>query len=420
MNMHEPLELAIRLVVAALGGLAVGIEREWSVKRGRHAPHFAGTRTFLLLGLLGALGAELTHSGPTAAGIALLIAGAALIVVAYAVTSRHGDDVGGTTEIAALVVLAAGALAGMGRLTLASGLFALTTLVLIEKGTFHTFVGKLQYAELMAAARFAVLALVIFPLLPLGPFGPEPGFRPRELWALVLIFSGLSFVSFLALRIAGLHRGYGLVGLLGGLISSTAVTLNFSRESRQQPQLGRVLGLGVVAACTMLPLRVMLLIIGLNPGVGFQLVPYLLPPLLAGLVASGLALRKNDPQTIKAEVPSNPLRFGVAVQMALAFQVVLYIMGWMSGRFGASGMLASAALLGLTDVDALTYSMVKLGGAEALASTAAQALAIGVLSNTCFKLGIAWTVGRGVFRRVTGRGLLAFSAASLAALLWLR
>ncbi len=420
MNSHEPLDLAIRLMVAALGGLAVGIEREWSVKRGRHAPHFAGTRTFLLLGLLGALGAELTRSGPTAAGMALLIAGASLIVVAYAVTSRHGDDVGGTTEIAALIVLAAGALAGMGRLTLASGLFALTTLVLIEKGAFHTFVAKIESYELRAAARFAVLALVIFPLLPLGPFGPDPGFRPRELWALVLIFSGLSFVSFLALRIVGSHRGYGLVGLLGGLISSTAVTLTFSRESRRQPQLGRVLGIGVIAACAVLPLRVVLLITGLNPAVGLQTIPYLLPPFIAGLVATALALRKNDPQAIRTETPQNPLRFGAALQMALAFQVVLYVVGWVGGRFGASGILASAALLGLTDVDALTYSMVKLGGAEALASTAAQALAIGVLSNTLFKLGVALTVGRGAFRGVVGFGLCFLSAASLAALVFLR
>jgi len=210
------MDLAIRLAVASLGGLAVGIEREWSEKRGKHAPHFAGTRTFLLLGLLGALGAELMQSGLEVAGAALLIAGAAFVVVAYAITSRTGEDVGGTTEVAALVVMAAGALAGMGRLPLASALFAMTTLVLVEKGFFHTFVASIESHELMAAVRFAVLALVIFPLLPEGPFGPVPGFRPRELWALVLLFSGVSFVSFLALRLVGLHRATGSSGCSAG------------------------------------------------------------------------------------------------------------------------------------------------------------------------------------------------------------
>ena len=415
MPLHESLDVVMRLVVAALGGLAVGIEREWSLKRDRHVPHFAGTRTFLLLGLVGALGSELLRSGLGAAGLSLFIASAALIVVAYAITSRH-DDVGGTTEVAALLVLAGGALAGSGRLVLASALFALITLVLVEKSSFHAFVAKIRSHELMAAARFAVLALVIFPLLPKGPFGPSPGLRPRELWTLVLIFSGLSFISFLALRLVGLKRGYGLVGLLGGLISSTAVTLNFSQESREQPKLGRVLGVGVIAACTVLPVRVVLLTTALNSAVGFKTIPYLVLPFLIGLLVTVLVLRRHDPQAIDAKTPGNPLRFATAIQMAFMFQVVLYLMGWASHRFGSQGTLISAGLLGLTDLDALIYSMVKLGGGGTLVTTAAQALAIGVLSNTIFKLGLALSIGRGPFRRVASLGLIALGVASLTAL----
>jgi uncharacterized membrane protein (DUF4010 family) len=414
----ETLDVAVRFAVAALGGLAVGIEREWSVKRGRHTPHFAGIRTFLLLGLVGALGAELVRAGPGAAGAMLFVAGSLLIVVAYAITSR-GGDVGGTTEVAALIVLAGGALAGMGRLTLASALFAITTLILVQKSLFHTFVARIRSHELLAAVRFAVLALVIFPLLPRGPFGPPPGVRPQELWALVLVFSGLSFVSFVALRVVGLNRGYGLVGLLGGLVSSTAVTLNFSRESRQSLHLGRVLGIGVIAACAVLPLRVLLLIAALNASVGAEAARYLLPPFAAGLAAAALAWRRNDPKTIKAPTPRNPLRLGAAMQMALAFQVVLSIMGWVIARFGSSGILTSAAVLGLTDVDALTYSMVKLGGGAALSSTAAKALAVGVLSNTVFKVGIVLTVGRGSFRSAAASGLLVVGLGGLLALLFL-
>jgi uncharacterized membrane protein (DUF4010 family) len=409
-------DVVVRLGVASLGGLAVGIEREWSVKRGHHAPHFAGTRTFLLMGLLGGLGAQLCRSNLVAAGTALLIASAALIVVAYAITSRR-DDVGGTTEVAALIVLAGGALAGLGQLTLASSLFALTALVLAEKTAFHAFVARIRTQELLAAARFAVLALVIFPLLPAGPFGPDPGFRPRELWALVLLFSGLSFLSFLALRLVGHGRGYALVGALGGLISSTAVTLNFSQESRRQQKLGRVLGVGVIAACTVLPVRVALLCLAINPRLGLETLPYLAAPCLVGLVATALMLRRRDPRTIDAQMPDNPLRFGAALQMSVVFQLVLYIVGWASDRFGAHGTLISAGLLGLTDVDALTYSMVKLGGGEMLSAVAAQALAVGVLANTAFKLVLAMTLGRGVFRRVTAFGLIGLGTASLAALL---
>ena len=418
MLLADPGEIALRLAVASLGGLAVGIEREWSMRRGRHSPHFAGIRTFLFLGLLGALGAALILDGLVAAGVAVFIATAALIVVAYALSSRRTRDVGGTTEVAALIVLSAGALAGLGYLTLASGLFALTALVLVEKSAFHGFVNRIESYELMAGVRFAVLALVIFPLLPIGPYGPPPGIRPRELWALVLIFSGLSFVSFVALRLVGLRRGYGLVGLLGGLVSSTTVTLNFSRESQQQPQLGRVLGAGVIAACTMLPVRVAVLITALNPSVGVHTLPYLLPPFIVGLVYAALALRRNDPKTTHVKTPSNPLRFGAAIQLALLFQIVLYVMGWAQARFGASGTLTSASLLALTDVDALIYSMVKLGGQQAVTAIAAQALAVGVLSNTFFKLVLAIGLGRGTFRKVAGWGLVLLALASGVAL-WL-
>jgi uncharacterized membrane protein (DUF4010 family) len=212
-------------------------------------------RTFLLLGLLGGLGATLSDLAGPAVGLVVVAAGATLVVGAYIVTARSGD-VDGTTEVSALVVLAAGALAGTGHLALASGLSALTALVLVEKGRSHALVHRLHSETLEAAARFAVLALVVLPLLPEGPLGPAPGLRPRELWALVLLFSGLSFGGFLALRLAGPDRGYALAGLLGGLVSSTAVTLSFSRESRHETAPGRALGSGVIAACTVLLVRV--------------------------------------------------------------------------------------------------------------------------------------------------------------------
>ena len=180
------------------------------------------------------------------------------------------------------------------------------------------------------------------------------------------------------------------------------------------------MGLGVIAACTVLPLRVVVLTAAINPTVARNVLFYMAPPFFTGLLTVILTLRRHDPQTIKAATPSNPLRLRTAIQMVLAFQAVLYLMGWVGQRFGASGTLASAAVVGLTDVDALIFSMVKLGGSGAFAATAAQALAIGVLSNTLFKLGVAMVVGRGAFRAVVLFGLSALAAASLIPLLVLR
>src|SRR2546422_798873 len=138
----EPLALALRLGVAGLGGLAVGIEREWSAKSARR-PRFAGVRTFLLLGFIGGLSATLHLHGQTAAGTVVLVAACALTIVAYGATALQGD-VDGTTEVSALLVLAAGALAGSGQLGLASAVYAVTALVLVEKSRIHALVHRIQ------------------------------------------------------------------------------------------------------------------------------------------------------------------------------------------------------------------------------------------------------------------------------------
>jgi uncharacterized membrane protein (DUF4010 family) len=414
----DALQVATRLGVAALGGLAVGIEREWSARARARPARFAGVRTFLLLGLLGGLGATLSDLAGPAVGLAVIAAAAALVVGAYIVTAR-GGDVDGTTEVSALVVLAAGAIAGTGHLALASALSALTVLVLVEKSRIHTLVHRLRSETIEAAARFAVLALVVLPLLPEGPFGPAPGFRPRELWALVLLFSGLSFAGFLALRLIGADRGYALAGLLGGLVSSTAVTLSFSRESRHAGAPGPALGSGVIAACTILLVRVGVLATILNPPVGWRVWPYLILPLAAGL-GIAVAIRRWGIGATEAPLPGNPLRLGAAIQMALVFQAVLYAVEWIRRWFGAPGVLLSATGLGLTDMDALTYAMTRLPVDGAGAATAAQALAVGVLANTVLKLALVLVIGRGAFRRIGGFGLAALAVASLAALFGLR
>src|SRR5436190_18536849 len=204
-------DAAVELGVAGLGGLAVGVEREWSARNRGREHDFAGVRTFLLLGLVGGLGAELTRTAFVFAGGVLFAAGALIAVAAYVLSAWHGD-LEATTEVAGLVVLAAGGLAGYGRIGIASGLSALTALVLMEKTRIHALVFKLRSEEIEAGLRFAVLALVVLPLLPIGPYGPVPGVRPREIWALVLIFSAIGFAGYAGLRIAGPKRRYAIAG----------------------------------------------------------------------------------------------------------------------------------------------------------------------------------------------------------------
>lgn len=412
----DPRETLIRLAVAALGGLAVGVEREWSARQEGDTTRFGGVRTFLLLGLLGGLAPVVSTLDPRA-GLVVLAGGVAVVAVAYLVSAWRGT-IDATTEVAGVVVVAAGALAGAGHFAVASAVFAGTALVLIEKSRMHAAVARIQTAELEAAARFAVLALVVLPLLPAEPWGPFGGVEPRKLWALVLLFSGLSFAGYLALRMAGPGRGYGIAGLLGGLVSSTAVTLNFARESRGPSAPATALAAGALAASTILPLRVLVLTAVLNLEVALDLAPALAPMLLLALSAAIWAWRKSGTASAEAGLlPGNPLRLGAAIQMAVLFTLVLWGLAAVRERFGSSGLLGTSALLGLTDLDALTFSMAKLAGSGTPIETAVRALLIGMLANTTFKGVVALVVGAAPFRRICAGGLALFAVALAAGLL---
>jgi uncharacterized membrane protein (DUF4010 family) len=405
------------IIVAALGGAAVGIERQ----RSGHAsgPHarFGGVRTFALIGGAAGLAGWLTTLHFMALGIVLAAGAVALVIAGYIAAS--GDAIDATTEASALVVIGAGLAAGLGWFALASGIIAVCTLLLVEKSKLHALVGRIDDAELRAAARFGVMAVVILPLLPEGPFGPFGGIKPRELWLLVLFFTGLSFSGYLARRLVGPDRGYAVTGLLGGLISSTNVTFTFARLSRRERTLSGSLAVGAIGACTVLFPRVIVAACVLNLAVAQALLPYLVAPFLVGAVTVVLLWKGETRVEGRPKGTANPLQVGPALQMAAVFQIVLFAVNGARYYFGDSGLLASGAVLGLTDVDALTISMTKtaVGGAQ---SVAAQAIAIGILANCLLKCGLAVVLGTPRFRSVVGAVLAGMAAAIVISLAVMR
>ena len=407
------MDAAQHLAVAALAGLAVGTEREWSGHASGPDARFAGVRTFLLLGLLGGIAGWWALEGMQILSVALLLAGGALTVVAYSIAARRTPhSIDGTTEVAALLVLAIGATAGLGYMAMASGVAAVIVLALAEKTRIHSLLAKMDEVELRAGLQFAAMALVILPILPQGTFGPWGGIRPRGLWMIVVIFSGINFLGYLARRVVGAARGYGVTGLIGGVISSTAVTLNFSRASRVDAQIGSSLAIGVVGACTVLLPRIAITSFVLNPPVGRALVPYLLPGLVAGAIIVAIALRRPTGAAPPPDGERNPLGFGSAIQMALLFQVALTASTIAAQYWGGRGVISSAVVLGLTDMDALTVAMNHLASSPETVGLAAKAIAIGVLTNTVFKAAVATVIGTGRFRwlALAGFGVLAAAA----------
>jgi len=408
------LQGGVGLLVAALGGAAIGLEREWSGHASGPHARFGGIRTFTLLGVLsGVAGWFATHDLLPLA-VVLLAASAGLVLAGYISASRKSVDA--TTEVAAIVVLAAGALSGAGWIATGSALIAATALLLLEKTRLHTLVRRIDDDALRASVRFAAMACVILPLLPPGPYGPYDAIRPRELWVLVLFFSGLSFLGWLARRAVGPHQGVIVAGLLGGVISSTSVALTFARDSRAETSPRVALAAGAVGACTVMLVRVLLACVVLNPSLAAGVPRYIAAPFMIGTAVTLAAWRINKRGRGQKD-DASPLRVAAALQMTALFQVVLFVILAVQARWSAPALVATSAFVGLTDLDALTLSLAHSTTTADGLPLAATALAAGIISNTILKLSVACAIGRGAFRVITGVTLGAMAAALLAAIL---
>jgi uncharacterized membrane protein (DUF4010 family) len=389
------------VLVATLGGAAIGVEREWSGHASGPHARFGGIRTFTLLGALGGIAGWLSISGLLPLAVVVLAASSAIVVVGYIAASRTSVDA--TTEVAAIVVLAAGTLSGAGHLVPGSALITATALLLVEKTWLHALVSSIDDQSLRASVRFAAMACVILPLLPPGPYGPYDVVKPRELWVLVLFFSALSFVGWMLKRVIGPSQGVILSGLLGGIVSSTSVTLTFARESRESEAARVPLAAGVVGASTVMLLRVAIACVVLNRPLAAALLPYIAAAFVIGAVITLIAWRTNTPSD-NLDGLDSPLRIGSALQMAALFQVVLLVTAIVKSRWGSGALVATSAIVGLTDLDALTLSLARGGMGDDVQATTV-ALVTGILSNTLLKLVVAGTVGRGRFRLMAAGAL---------------
>lgn len=413
-------EAALRLAIAALVGVGVGLERQWSGHTSGPDARFAGLRTFTLIGGLGGVAGLLLSHGQAAAAVALIAGAIAVAVTAFVVAVRRpGAELDATTEVAAIVVVALGTLSGLGWITLAAGSGALVVLLLHEKTRMHAAVASLDETELKAALRFAVLALVVLPLLPRSTTIGGVEFSPRSLWAIVLFFSGLNFAAYVARRFVRGDRGFVITGMLGGFISSTAVTLDFSRRSRVAGAASGALAAGVIGACTVLVPRVLAVSLVLNPTVAGALVPLVVPAFLVGALFIALLWRSSGGAAQENGHRGSPLRLAIAIQMAVAFQVAMWLIEYVQHRWASPGLYTTAAFLGVTDVDALTVSMNRQPD-DVTAAIAARVIAVGIIANSVSKFVLAAVLGRGRFRLVAGAALLATAITTFLVVWWRR
>jgi len=415
MEYRELLTVALDFATAILLGALVGIEREKRKEEEEGAGHIAGLRTFILLALLGASAVWLsrTLSTPSILAAALLIVGA-VVVAGYFVTARSSKDGKGlTTEVAAVVVFLLGAMVMLGYSALAIGLGVVTAAVLAYKQPLHGFVEKLGWDDVYAVVRLLIATFIALPLLPNEPIDPWGALNPYKLWLLVILISSLSLVGYVLTRLLGANRGVALTGLMGGLASSTAVTLSFAKEGREKPEIANALGCGILLAWAVMFVRVPVLVAVVNRALlAPLLVPFLVMAATVGAFAAFYYFRDGSTEkrgSAKGEVDvKNPFSLMAAAKFGVLFAVILLAVKIVQQTMPPSGLYAVAALSGLVDVDAITLSMAEFAKSGE-ARVAVISIVIAALSNTLVKCGMAFAVAG----LTSGKPLLIATAATL-------
>jgi len=384
-----------RLLVAMLVGFLVGLDRERAEARKEHAL-FAGVRTFPVIALAGAIPMLLEDRVGPALLVATFLAIAAVAVVSYVRTSAHGR-IGATTEMAALATFLLGALAGAGQLVVAGAAGVALAVLLVGKPRLEAFSNALTTEEIMAALELAVITVIVLPLLPDRGYGPWQVLNPREIWIVVVLVSALSFVGFVAMRVLGPGRGMAITGAVGGLVSSTAITISMAERSHAGA--ARPAAAAAVLASTIMCVRMAALAGAVDPGILPRLLPILTVMAVAGGAAAWLMGRGAAGQTSPVDgTLTNPFSLKAALTFAALYTLVLLGVRAAEEHLGAGGLYLASALSAIVSVDAPTVALARLGAGPTGWAAPAAAIGVVAVTNTMVKFGIAVAYGAGSFR----------------------
>jgi uncharacterized membrane protein (DUF4010 family) len=405
----------VKAFSTALGiGLLIGMERE------RRPDSAAGLRTFSLVAMLGCLFALLGErtGGPWLLTVGLLVIAAAMIASNFS-AQQEEQYRGFTSEAAVIVTYGLGAAVWFGYSTLAVMLAITTTVLLYFKAELKQFSERTTPKDINSILQFAVLSLVILPILPSQDFGPYNAINPRQIWWMVVLISGLALAGYLALRIIGARHGAALLGIFGGLASSTATTMMFSRHAREHGHLVRMSAIVILIANIMVMIR-----IGIVAGI---VAPTLITPVatvFACGIVPGLALTLYSWRTLIAagDLPmpevKNPTELKTAFSFGLLYAFVLLASAWLQDIAGNSGVFIVALASGLTDADASVLSSLRMFNLQKLVGAdAVVAVTLALMANLVFKIGLVLSIGGTALARFALPGLLAIGSGMAAGLM---
>jgi uncharacterized membrane protein (DUF4010 family) len=420
----EPYEPHLAIATALAVGILVGLEREQ--KRPEHPRSmFGGVRTYPIVALIGALSALLQQMS---AWLPLVVLAGVIVLVAisYASDVKTHDDHGVTTEASVIATLLLGMLAASHdalqpietRLLLVIALGVVMTFLLSSKTWLHGIASRVSQDDFAATVKFLIVAAVVLPLLPRHAMGPWNAINPFNVGLMVVTISGLSFIGYVAMRWLGPGRGLLASAALGGLVSSTAVTMSFSGRAKQNPALVPVAAGAIGIACTVMSIRVIVLVaIADPPLVTHVAIPAALSALGAAIGAL-LTYRKLDGDlALDGVTVENPFELGTAIRFGIVFALILLATSAAQHYLGDRGLYLASAIGGTTDVDAVTLSTARLARDTVPAEVATIAILIAVAVNTTVKSSMALVLGtRALGRRAFAIGglIVAGAAAGLA------
>ncbi len=408
-----PLSFLFQQLGIALGlGLLVGLQRESVASR------LAGVRTFPLVTMLGTISGLLAQSFGGWVIAAGLIALATLIFVSKQAESKtEKPDLGLTTEVALLLMFGVGAYLVIGHREIAIIVGAGTAVLLHFKGQMHGAVAKLSDKDLKAIMQFALISMVILPVLPNRTFGPYSVLNPRNVWLMVVLIVGISLSGYIVYKFFGEKAGLLLGGVLGGVISSTATTVSYARRTANAPDASRSAEIVILIASAIVFARVILEIAAVAPSFLREAIwPLVIMMMTIVLLVGAMWFWWRD-QINEMPAQDNPSELKSAVIFGLLYAFILLAVSWTKDHFGNKGLYFIAGLSGLTDVDAITLStsqMVKLDRLKG--EQGWRLIVVAIMSNLIFKTATIAALGH---RKLLLRVGAVFGAVCLIGLLLL-
>lgn len=402
------------LLVALALGMLIGLQRGWHERDTPAGGRIAGIRTFGLLALSGALAGMLTTPLGSGIAIAMGLAVTLLLGLAHWLDSNNDHDYGITTVVAGVVTYLTGLLTILGDLSLAVAVAVITTIVLHFKQTLHQAMGHLSDSEMRGILQLALISAVLLPVLPNQSYGPWGALNPYEIWLMVVLIAGISLAAYFAMRLTGPNKGVLITSVLGGLASSTALTLSLARMNARVP-MPHLLSCGILLASAIMYPRILLEVAVINPA----LLPTLLPPMLAmtlGCVLGAFLLwRKSESSAAinTGELATQPFQLIPALKFGVLLVGILLIAHGIQEHMGEQGLWLVSIVAGLTDVDAITLTLARMAQDGIGTDTAVTGITLAAITNTLVKGGLALFAGHASLCRPLWPGLLLAVALAL-------